>query len=158
MKKLLLMAVMAIASLTANAQTIGVNLDYATNCTPSSLGIGVKYQHPLSGAWRLEGSGNFYFKKDYTTWWDLNVNAHYLFDLGSNINFYPLAGVGVDTSSVSFGGSSTSHTWFITNIGAGIELPITSSVKLNFELKDQIHFGDGGGSRIVFQLGVGFAI
>lgn len=95
---------------------VGVNFGYQVGGKGmSNAGIGVKYGYMFTDALRFELGGMYYFKgkkaeksdffnKNYydsnghyrsakdTDWFDINLNAHYLFNLGEKFNIYPIFG------------------------------------------------------------------
>ena len=84
MKKLLLTLACAMTSLFASAQAktaaVGLNLNYGTEI--ESLGLGVKGSYCFTDHIRGEASFNYFFPKDHFTMWEINANAHYLFNIG----------------------------------------------------------------------------
>ncbi len=104
MKKLFLTMCVALVSVVASAQqgekAVGVNLSYGTEI--SNLGIGIKGQYGLTDAIRLEAGFDYFLKKDDATFWNINLNAHYLFPLAEKIKVYPLAGLTYAHVSTSY--------------------------------------------------------
>lgn len=120
--KSILCAVALLCCTTASAQMaegdngVGVNFScQAGNLNMSNFGIGIKYNHMFTDALRFELSGAYYFKgakadvpyiqekvaadknKGYrsnkdTDWFDINLNAHYLFNVADRTNIYPIFG------------------------------------------------------------------
>lgn len=150
MKKFLLVAIMAVVGLgVSSAQTqkgdlaAGINLNYGIKSDWNNFGLGAKFQWSITDALRLEPSFNYFFKKDWISSWDLNVNLHYVFNL-SKFEVYPLAGislVGITASTPDLGwglGSySASETKFGFNVGAGAQYWVTSKIGVNLDLKYQ---------------------
>ena len=176
MKKLLLLVMIAIfAAGSMQAQTekgdmaIGVNITPAFGDGWSTVGIGVKYQYNIIDHLRMEPNVNYYFKKDYTSVWDLGVNFHWLFNVIENLHLYPIAGIGVagasfdiegaydDVLGEDFGdymeGSNTSITRFAFNLGAGVEYMFTDNISANFEYKRRISSDLG---QNLISIGVGY--
>lgn len=95
MKKLLLTLACAMTSLFASAQAktaaVGLNLNYGTEI--ESLGLGVKGSYCFTDHIRGEASFNYFFPKDHFTMWEINANAHYLFNIGDKFKVYPLVGL-----------------------------------------------------------------
>ena len=103
-------------------QAAGVSLNYGTEI--SSIGLGVKYQYNITNDIRLEPSITYFFENKGVDMFDMNVNAHYLLPLASNIRLYPLAGL--------------TYTRWATDFGhGGAEFDITDELMMNFELKYQ---------------------
>ena len=153
MKKLFIICLMAFIGLSVSAQTkgdmaAGVNISYGTKDGFSNFGIGGKFQYSFTNALRIEPSATYFFKKDYTSMWDINVNLHYLFHVADKFTVYPLAGlslvgISVDIPSYSYmgyeiGGGSASDSKFGFNLGAGAQYWITDVIGLNLDIKYQI--------------------
>ena len=102
MKKLFLTAVITLLSIGAYAQKgqtyLGGQLAYPTDS--ETLGIGVKGGYGITDAIRAQATFDYFLKKNNMSWWDLNLDVHYLFPLGNNIKVYPLAGLTYLHSSV----------------------------------------------------------
>lgn len=173
LRKVLFMAVMLMAAFTLQAQekgdmAAGANLSYGTKDGYNNFGVGAKFQYNLTDALRLEPSATYFFKKDYLSMWDINVNLHYLFPLGEKFSIYPLAGVSLlgakadyddwvddvlEEWGVEGGGGSSSETKFGANLGAGAQYWLTSGFALTFEVKYQLV---SDFDRPVFTLGGAF--
>ena len=99
----------------------GVNLLYGSEI--ESLGIGAKFQYGILDQLRAEVGFNYFFEHDHTTWWDVNLNAHYLLGLwNQQLYFYPLAGLNYTMTKVKvpgFGSDEENHVGL--NVGAGVE-------------------------------------
>lgn len=155
MRKLFLTAVIALLSIGAYAQKgqtyLGGQLAYPTDI--ESLGIGVKGGYGITDAIRAQATFDYFLKKNNVSWWDLNLDVHYLFPLGNNIKVYPLAGLTYLRSSVD-GFTQTVNTpdGNITvgnnesysdgnlglNLGGGFQYDLTDKLVLNAEVKFQI--------------------
>lgn len=119
--KSIVLALVLMCSTSAMAQReglseAGVNFGYMAGAKDmSNFGIGVKYGYMLSDNLRLEANGMYYFTgakadKSYfsepkhydinshygsgkdTNWFDVNVNAHYLFNVADQVSIYPIFG------------------------------------------------------------------
>ena len=158
MKKILFTFVMLLVGMTSFAQQgstwVGANVNYGMHSDYKNFGVGAKVQYEFIDNWRAEASFNYFFKKDYCTMWDFNLNVHYLIPVGS-LNIYPLAGFTLLGNKVEVLGVSHSDSDFGFNAGAGIEFPITDGIKLNFEGKYQ-YVKDW--DRPVLSVGVAFAL
>ena len=156
MKKIILiMAVILGFAANAKAQdAVGINLNMGTGDSYTNYGIGAKYQHGFTENWRAEASFNYYFKKDYVSMWDVNVNAQYVLPLGK-LNVYPLAGVTFMSKAVE---GFSSFTSFGINYGFGLELPVSSSMKIDLEVGGKTGFKSGWGTRGIISLGAAFNI
>lgn len=169
MKKLLLTLGVAFVCVCANAQkgdkSVGVNLSYGTEI--SNLGIGVKGNYGLTDNIRVEAGFDYFLEKDGMKFWDINVNAHYLFPLSDKLKVYPLAGIsfshfnagsvvsidGIDSFEdyqEAFGegvsredydeslGASLSSSKFGVNLGAGVQYDLDAKWAINGEVKYQL--------------------
>jgi outer membrane protein X len=139
MKKFLLLAIIAVmacgsASAQKGEMAIGGNLLYGTEI--NMLGIGGKFQYGITNDIRGEASFNYYFPNDGFHMWDLNANAHYLFDIAPKFRAYPLAGLTVVSKSYTHTDESVTH--FGLNLGGGCEYDITPNVIVNAEFKYSI--------------------
>lgn len=143
MKKFLVILVCLCACIaTSYAQqgesALGVNLNYGND---TNFGLGVKYRYNLSDHVRIEPAFNYYFEHDNVSMWDLNANFHYLCPVAENVTVYPLAGIGYANATAhlkDWGLDNESDGKITVNLGAGADFQVSSSVKLNLELKYQI--------------------
>lgn len=144
MKKVLLTLACAMTSLFASAQAktaaVGLNLNYGTEI--ESLGLGVKGSYCFTDHIRGEASFNYFFPKDHFTMWEINANAHYLFNIGDKFKVYPLVGLTYvhghwsNKYSVGGGGNFDDNTGkFGVNLGGGAQYDLTDNLMLNFEVK-----------------------
>ena len=155
MRKLFLTAVIALLSIGAYAQKgqtyLGGQLAYPTEI--ESLGIGVKGGYGITDTIRAQATFDYFLKKNNVSWWDLNLDVHYLFPLGNNIKVYPLAGltylrgsvdgvtqtVNTQDGSVTVGSNeSYSDGNLGVNLGGGFQYDLTDKLVLNAEVKFQI--------------------
>ena len=155
MRKLFLTAVIALLSIGAYAQKgqtyLGGQLAYPTEI--ESLGIGVKGGYEITDAIRAQATFDYFLKKNNVSWWDLNLDVHYLFPLGNNIKVYPLAGltylrgsvdgftqtVNTPDGTVTVGSNeSYSDGNLGLNLGGGFQYDLTDKLVLNAEVKFQI--------------------
>lgn len=155
MRKLFLTAVIALLSIGAYAQKgqtyLGGQLAYPTDI--ESLGIGVKGGYGITDAIRAQATFDYFLKKNNVSWWDLNLDVHYLFPLGNNIKVYPLAGltylrgsvdgftqtVNTPDGTVTVGSNeSYSDGNLGLNLGGGFQYDLTDKLVLNAEVKFQI--------------------
>lgn len=139
MKKSLALAIAALIGIaSASAQrgqmAVGGNLLYGTEI--NSVGLGAKFQYGIIDHLRGEASFNYYFQNKGFRMWDLNANAHYLFDITEKFRAYPLAGLTVVNKSYS--DVDDSITRFGLNLGGGCEYDVTPNVVLNAEFKYSI--------------------
>ena len=151
MKKLLVvLSFIALGLGSAFAQqgqkAIGVNLGYGSEI--ESFGLGAKFQYGITDPIRMEAAFNYFFESDYVSMWDLNLNFHYLFPLGSNFKVYPLAGLTYTNWHADIIDENEGRVG--ANLGAGLQYDIASNLALNFDLKyqfvkdfDQVAFAFG---------------
>lgn len=130
---------------------LGGQLAYPTEI--ESLGIGVKGGYGITDAIRAQATFDYFLKKNNVSWWDLNLDVHYLFPLGNNIKVYPLAGLTYLRGSVD-GFTQTVNTPDVCvtvgsnesysdgnlglNLGGGFQYDLTDKLVLNAEVKFQI--------------------
>ena len=139
----------------------GLNLSYGTKSSYSNFGVGAKFQYSFTDALRIEPSATYFFKKDYVSMWDINVNLHYLFHVADKFAFYPLAGVSLLGAKADLGDSlkeygvkaSASETKFGANLGAGAQYWLTDNFALAFEIQYQLV---SDYDRPVFTLGAAY--
>ena len=113
------------ASAQAKTAAVGLNLNYGTEI--ESLGLGVKGSYCFTDHIRGEASFNYFFPKDHFTMWEINANAHYLFNIGDKFKVYPLVGL------TYVHGYNTGK--FGVNLGGGAQYDLTDNLMLNFEVK-----------------------
>lgn len=121
-----------------NEKSIGLSLGYGTEI--ESLGIGAKFNYGLTDQIRLSPSFNYFFKKDNVSGWEINADAHYLFNVAPKFNVYPLLGLTLtnwklDMGKVFGNDLSTSKTRFGLNIGAGVSYKIAYDLSVGAEFK-----------------------
>ena len=180
MKKLLLkkLAILAIAILAMSLPTVaqqkgdmaaGAQLAIGMGDEITNFGIGAKFQYNVTDPIRLEGSFTFFMPKKYkehsseikVSFWDLNLNAHYLFPIANQITVYPLAGLGIQgwkaKAEASYYGysvsASTSGSDVAFNLGGGIDYALTDQLVLNGELKYKI---SGDWNRFIISVGAAY--
>ncbi len=139
MKKILALVLVAVmgcgyAAAQKGQMGVGGNLLYGTEI--NMVGIGGKFQYGITNDIRAEASFNYYFRNNGFHMWDLNANAHYLFNIAPKFRAYPLAGLTVVNKSYS--ATDESVTRFGLNLGGGCEYEITPSVAVNAEFKYSI--------------------
>ncbi len=116
----------------------GLNLVYGTEI--DNLGIGAKFRYGIIDQLRGEVSFNYFFEKHHTSWWDVNINAHYLVGLwNEQLYIYPIAGL--NYTMVDFKGElnpkgEENHVGL--NLGAGVEYEFTDHISANFEFRHTI--------------------
>lgn len=180
--KSIVLALVLMCSTSAMAQReglseAGVNFGYMTGANGvSNFGIGIKYGYMASDNLRFEASGMYYFKngaesvdyfkgyskqdmEDYisgksTDWFDINLNAHYLFNVADQVSIYPIFGFAFMKGKTSFDwkeqasqeayvpegqnyktGYSDNHFRFGVNLGFGGQYEITEDFAVTLEAK-----------------------
>ena len=112
---------------------VGVNLVYGSEI--ESLGLGARFQYGIIDHLRGEVGFNYFFEHKHTSWWDVNINAHYLVNLfNENFFIYPLAGL--NYTMAKFEGVETNHIGL--NLGAGVEYEISDHWGVNLEYRHTI--------------------
>ena len=99
----------------------GINLVYGSEI--ESMGIGARFQYGILDQLRAEVGLNYFFEHNHMSWWDVNINAHYLVGLwNEKLYVYPLAGLNytmVDFKSELNDLGEENHVGL--NLGAGVE-------------------------------------
>lgn len=145
MKKILtLVCAMMLGFGFANAQVhqgetaVGANLVYGSEI--ENLGLGARFQYGVLDQLRTEVGFNYFFEKNHLSWWDVNINAHYLLGLwNEKLYIYPLAGINytmVDYKGELNEKGEENHVGL--NLGAGIEYELDEHFGVNFEYRHTI--------------------
>ena len=112
---------------------VGVNLVYGSEI--ESLGLGARFQYGIIDHLRGEVGFNYFFEHNHTTWWDVNINAHYLVNLKNDqFYIYPLAGL--NYTMAKFDKLESNHVGL--NLGAGFEYEFNEHWGANFEYRHTI--------------------
>lgn len=126
----------------------GVNLNYGSKI--ENLGLGAKFQYTIIDHLRAEVGFNYFFKKNYESMWDANLNAHYLINVyQEKLYLYPI--VGLNFSSLSFDEKGFNKEFgvdpnvehddinrFGLNLGAGAQYQITEKIGIMLEYRHTI--------------------
>ena len=141
----------------SNAQTqqgetaAGINLVYGSEI--KSMGLGARFQYGILDQLRAEVGFNGFFQHDHKSWWDVNINAHYLFNLRhEQLYIYPIAGLNYTMKNDKKEKDEDNHIGL--NLGAGIEYEFTEHWGANLEYRHTIIRGDL--DQGVFGLGVNY--
>ena len=141
MKKLVFAVFATLFCVSAFAQqgTFAVGAQAVYGSEIKNVGFGVKAQYSFTDPLRAEASFNYFLKKDGVSMWEINANAHYLFDLGG-VSIYPLAGLNYSRVKVTVdipgvGSVSGSDGKFGANLGGGVEFPLSETIALGAEVK-----------------------
>ena len=128
----------------ANAQVhqgetaVGANLVYGSEI--ENLGVGARFQYGVLDQLRTEVGFNYFFEKNHMSWWDVNINAHYLLGIWNDrLYIYPLAGI--NYTMVDFKGELNNlgeENHIGLNMGAGIEYELDEHFGVNFEYRHTI--------------------
>lgn len=144
MKKLIVMCMLAIISMSAFAQTqqgqssFGFNLGYGFNDNGNTL-LGVDYRYNFTDEVRFAPSLTYFVKDAGMSAWAIDLNAHYVFKLSDMFGFYPLAGLDLSFWKISLGNSaSLNKTRLGANIGLGGEVYATDQLSVGLEFKYNI--------------------
>ena len=146
MKKLFLLAMIALASMGMKAQTVKGesslmgNVGYQTNY--ERFGLGVQGRYAIANNLRIAPDVTFYFPKDKVTGLDVSVNFHYV------LNFKKC--IVIDEKEMELYRSNS--TKFAFNLGGGITLPISERSYLNAEARFMFAKDD----NVAIMLGYGY--
>lgn len=137
MKKLLLIAALAVISLSAFAQRGSMDLlpkiGYQTE--HKRFLVGVEGRYSITDNIRLAPDVSVLFPNDHLTGLDVNINVQYLIPLADKLGFYPFVGGAMLNNRYSNDGHSNSFTDFGLNLGAGISYDVTDNGYLDFQFK-----------------------
>lgn len=116
---------------------VGANLVYGSEI--ESLGLGARFQYGILDHLRAEVGFNGFFEHKHTSWWDVNVNAHYLLGLwNEQLYFYPLVGLNYTMTKVKVEGVSDEENHIGLNVGAGVEYELNEHFGVNLEYRHTI--------------------
>ena len=144
MKKILALVCMlmlgigfAQAQVNRGESAVGVNLVYGTEI--ESMGLGARFQYGIIDHLRAEVGFNGFFAHKHTTWWDVNLNAHYLLGLWhEQFYFYPLVGLNYTMTTHKENGISDEENHVGLNVGAGLEYELNDHFGTNLEFRHTI--------------------
>jgi len=137
MKKLLILAIVAMTSLLASAEQgdiyAGLQFNYGSKHSLMGVGAGVVFE-PVN-RFRIAPEFDYYFKNNHWQGYNVNINFHYLVWTHSASNFYPVVGF-----------SYANYKWedsegidhFGANVGVGYEYVINTQFRFYVEQKYQI--------------------
>ena len=167
MKKALIILLLSFSAFTANAfvwdvmeWTVGAQAVYGTEA--NTPGVGLHFKTHYLEDWQTTLSGNYYFKKNGVSCYDVNLECNYIFNVGEKIQLYPLAGGRVAIWRVDdanaggwhFDSDDKTHYEIGFNAGGGIDYLIGERWLVNAEVKyqyiknaDQVQFAVGVGYR-----------
>ncbi|MDO9511636.1 MAG: hypothetical protein Q7J34_07750 [Bacteroidales bacterium] len=136
----------------AGAMRVGPVLAYGLDM--KTLGIGGKFHYGITEKIRAAPSAVYFLEKNGFKYWELNLDANYLFTDPSSMGIYALAGLNVLGSSFEFMGVSGSATDIGFNAGGGFQLPVGNSMFGFAEAKYRI----GDASEIQISAGILFKL
>jgi opacity protein-like surface antigen len=163
MKKVLLGIVLAVAfSLGVQAQTGEKSAVFQAGyqSDPGRLMIGVEGRYNITNNIRIAPDVLFLFPKNKVTGLDIDINAHYVFPLESNVSVFPLAGLAMLNgrySGETIAGQKFDSRGFTNwgfNLGGGVEYNLSSNTFLNLEMK--YTFSDADCFTVGFGYGIKF--
>ena len=143
MKKVFVSICVALRGFGAFAQekgdmAAGLNLGVApsleSGVSVTNLGIGAKFQYNVTNPIRVEADFDYWLKNKGLDFFDISVNAHYLFHFSEKLTAYPLVGIGYGRCG---GGVSDSMKGILFNVGVGAEYALNSKISVGAELKYQ---------------------
>ena len=161
MKKIIVMCMLAIISLSAFAQTqqgqssFGFNIGYGFNDNGNAL-LGVDYRYNFTDEVRFAPSLTYFVKDNGLSAWAIDMNVHYVFKLSEMFGFYPLAGLDLSFWKASvnenIGGyrvkANANETRLGANVGLGGEVYATDQITVGMEFKYNILKSWGEGARL----------
>lgn len=144
MKKLLLVALLALIGTSAFAQkeVIGVGLNFHyTPCLEDGadlnhIGVSGKFQYGITDAIRGEMQIGYDFKEKDISVFEAGVNLHYLFNITDKFRVYPIVGVGYANINYDFIVEQSDDEVYV-NGGLGAEYDIANNFALSVEGKYQ---------------------
>jgi opacity protein-like surface antigen len=133
MKKLFFVICMMLMSVSTFAQqgkmTVGIHGDYMID-TPKNFGFGANIGYEVIDNVRGVAEFNYLLKKDEVSFWNVEVNAEYLFKLADGaFTIYPL--VGIDLLGQSAGDNTDSKLGL--NLGGGVEFQLMENLAIKAE-------------------------
>lgn len=168
MKKILLLTAFIAITFGAFAQIDkgerSVVIEGGAKSDPGRFMLGAQGRYNLVDQIRIAPEALFVFPKDKVTGFDVNVNIHYVCDLGvltPDLYGYPLAGLSMQNARYSgetgnngkkYGSESFTDWGF--NLGAGLDYNINSSTFLNLEMK--YTFSDADCFNVLVGYGIKF--
>ena len=147
MKKLFFVVCMMLMSVSTFAQqgtcTAGGHVSLLLEDN-KNVGIGAFVGYEVIDNVRGVAEFDYYFKKDYTSAWEVDLNAEYLFRVADGkFTIYPLVGINLFGYKWDVNGHSDSDSKLGLNIGGGVEFKLTPSLALKAEYNYKTQY-DGG--------------
>ena len=117
---------------------VGANLVYGSEI--ENLGLGARFQYGVLDQLRAEVGFNYFFEKDHVTWWDVNLNAHYLVNLwNEQLYVYPLAGLNYSMAKIK------TPEFTVTSVDPETGEPIIIKTPADSDEENHIGLNVGGG-------------
>ena len=137
MKKLFFVISMMLMSIGAFAQqgtcTAGAHVSLLLQDN-KNVGIGALVGYEVIDNVRGVAEFDYYFKKDYASGWEVDLNGEYLFRLADGMfTVYPLVGVNLFGWKFDYAGHSDSDSKLGLNIGGGVEFKVMPSLSIKAE-------------------------
>ncbi len=136
MKKLLFIAIIAMVSMVAKADSgdisAGVQFNYGSKHTLMGLGAHMLIE-PVN-RFRVAPEFLYYFKNNHWEGYNVNLNFHYIISLHSSSNFYPVLGFSYANYKYE---DLKGEDHFGANIGVGYEYLINRQFRFYIEQKFQ---------------------
>jgi hypothetical protein len=132
--------------------TAGGGLVYATDI--NNFGISLNGTYKYNDKIEIAPVFTYFFEKDYVSWKELFVDAHYKFMKKEGFDIYAIAGLGITIVTINwpdswFGpGQSTSDSNFGLNIGAGAKKnfgAFDAFAEAKYNLSSSSHFSINAG-------------
>ncbi|MBR3513412.1 MAG: porin family protein [Bacteroidaceae bacterium] len=152
MKKLLLTLCMALMTMSASARyfsepslqgenAVGAHLLYGTEVP--NFGLGVRYQRFIIDHVRVEGVFDYLIKNKELSMWDINLNGHYVWNIGEHVRLYPLVGVCFASWKEHITNDHDNRVGL--NLGAGLQVALGNNWWVGAEAKVQEmrHYSQG---------------
>lgn len=137
MKKYLLIAIVALMSVAAEAKSgdIKAGLQFNYGSKHSLMGLGANLVIEPVNRFRVAPEFLYYFKNNHWQGYNVNLNLHYLVIASNTSNFYPL--VGFSYANYKFE-DYKGEDRFGANIGVGYEYVINQQFRFYIEQKFQV--------------------
>lgn len=126
----------------AGSVSLGPALGFGTKSTLSTPSVGIKLNYNPTSHLELSPSFNYYFSHKGVNAWDINVDGHYVFNVGSGFDLYPI--VGLSLFHASQDNPDVSETKVGLNLGGGARYNFNNRISLGLELKYVIVSNWGG--------------
>lgn len=151
---LISVAILATTALCAQSaqgeKSVVANIGYQSDFERALIGAQGRYV--IADNIRLAPDVMLFFPKNHVLGFDVNVNAHYVFDVAPAFSAYPLAGLSMQNNRFSYKGYSDSFTDWGFNLGAGGSYSLNSENFINLEMKYIL----GDADCFVLAVGYGF--